>query len=74
MHAAGASDHSCMPAASSALRRVWSLHWLLCWRWAQMEAPPHSLRMLLTRLCSQMEAPPQSLHWLLCRLCSQMKE
>ena len=39
----------------------------------QMEAPPQSLHVLLTRLCSQMEAPPQSLHWVLRRLCSQME-
>ena len=73
-HARRASDHSCEPAAaSSALRRLQSLHALLTRRWAQMEAPPQSTQMLLTRLCSQMEAPPQSLHWALRRLCSQME-
>ena len=75
-HARRASDHSCEPAAaaaSSALRRLQSLHALLTRRWAQMEAPPQSTHTLLTRLCSQMEAPPQSLHLLLTRLCSQME-
>ena len=73
-HPRRASDHSCEPAAaSSALCRLQSLHWLLCRRWAQMEAPPQSTHLLLSRLCSQMEAPPQSLHWLLCRLCSQVE-
>ncbi len=47
----------CEPAAaSSALRRLQSLHLLLTWRCTQMEAPPQSLQMLLNRLCSQMEA------------------
>ena len=73
-HASRASDHSCeRAAASSAWRRLQSLHLLLTRRWAQMEAPPQSLQMLLTRLCSQMEAPPQSLQLLLSRLCSQME-
>ena len=70
-HARRASDHSCQPA-SSALRRLQSLHELLTRRWAQMEAPPQCTHLLLTRLCSQME-PPQSLHLLLNRLCSQME-
>ena len=72
VHARRASDHSCEPAAaSSALRRLQSLHWPLTRRWAQMEAPPQFLHLLLTRLCSQMEVPPQSLHWPLTRLCWQ---
>ena len=55
-------DQSCMPAAaSSALRRLQSLHWLLTRRWAQIEAPPQFLHWLLWRLCGQMLAPPQSL-------------
>ena len=45
--------------ASSAWRRLQPLHLLLIWRWAQMEALPQTMQMLLTRLCSQMEAPPQ---------------
>ena len=73
-HASRASDHSCeRAAASSAWRRLQSLHLLLTRRWAQMEAPPQSTQMLLTRLCSQMEAPPQSTQMLRTRLCLQME-
>ena len=54
--------------ASSAWRRLQSLHLLLIRRWAQMEALPQSMQMLLTWLCSQMEAPPQymthEMYWL----------
>ena len=62
-----------------ALRRWQSLQVILARRWAQMEAPPQSLQVLLRQLCSQRRCPrspctcsPQSLHLLLTRLCSQI--
>ena len=46
-----APDQSCAPpAASSAWRRLQSLHWLLTRRWAQTEAPPQSMHWLLMRI------------------------
>jgi len=51
---------ACTPSTRPQLRAgggMQPLHLLLIHRWAQMEALPQSMQMLLTRLCSQMEVP-----------------